>query len=41
MPKPAFSEGPLRSMVREKFSVEPEIPYYDAPVIVKNRNAAS
>lgn len=32
----AFSEGPLRAMVREKFAVEPEITYYDTPVIVDN-----
>jgi hypothetical protein len=32
----ACSEGPLRAMVREKFSVEPEITYYDTPVIVDN-----
>ena len=32
----AFSEGPLRAMVRGKFSVEPEISYYDTPVIVEN-----
>jgi len=32
----AFSEGPLRAMVREKFAVEPEISYYDTPVIVDN-----
>ncbi len=32
----AFSEGPLRSMVRDKFAVEPEITYFDTPVIVEN-----
>lgn len=36
----AFSEGPLRAMVREKFSVEPEITYYDTPVIVDNPGVA-
>lgn len=31
-----FSEGPLRSMIKDKFKVEPSIEYYDAPVIVDN-----
>jgi hypothetical protein len=31
-----FSEGVLRSMIRDKFQVEPSIEYYDAPVIVDN-----
>jgi hypothetical protein len=31
-----FSEGVLRSMIREKFNTEPSIEYYDAPVIVDN-----
>lgn len=31
-----FSEGILRSMIRDKFQVEPSIEYYDAPVIVDN-----
>lgn len=35
----AFSEGPLRAMVQEKFSVQPEITYYDTPVIVNNLNS--
>lgn len=35
----AFSEGPLRAMVQEKFSVQPEITYYDTPVMVDNLNS--
>ena len=35
----AFSEGPLRAMVRERFHVEPEITYYETPVIVDNTRA--
>ena len=31
-----FSEGVLRSMIRDKFQVEPSIEYYDCPVIVDN-----
>jgi Putative mono-oxygenase ydhR len=31
-----FSEGMLRTMIRDKFKVEPSIEYYDAPVIVDN-----
>ncbi len=37
----AFSEGPLRAMIREKFHVEPEITYYETPVIVDNLEAAA
>jgi len=32
----AFSEGPLRTMVREKFAVEADITYFDTPVVVDN-----
>ena len=32
----AFSEGVLRSMIKEKFKVEPSIEYFEAPVIVDN-----
>ena len=31
-----FSEAVLRSMIRDKFQVEPSIEYYDAPVVVDN-----
>ena len=37
----AFSEGPLRAMVREKFSVEPQISYYEIPVIVDGERAVA
>ena len=31
-----FSEGTLRSMIKEKFHVEPSITYFDTPVVVDN-----
>jgi len=31
-----FSEGVLRSMIKDKFKVEPSIEYYESPVIVDN-----
>jgi len=31
-----FSEGVLRTMIRDKFQVEPSIEYYEAPVVVDN-----
>lgn len=31
-----FSEGFLRSMIRENFHVDPSITYFDTPVIVDN-----
>jgi len=31
-----FSEGMLRSMIREKFHVEPSIGYFESPVVVDN-----
>lgn len=35
----AFSEGPLRGMIREKFGVECSIEYFDAPVTVEGKGA--
>jgi hypothetical protein len=37
----AFSEGPLRAMIRQKFSVDPHISYYETPVIVDGERAAA
>ena len=37
----AFSEGPLRVMIRQKFSVDPSISYYETPVIVDGEPAAA
>ena len=37
----AFSEGPLRAMIRQKFSVDPQINYYETPVIVDGERAAA
>ena len=31
----AFSEGPLRAMIRQKYSVDPQIDYYETPIIVE------
>jgi hypothetical protein len=31
-----FSEGMLRTMIRDKFHVEASIEYYDAPLVVDN-----
>jgi hypothetical protein len=31
-----FSEGALRTMIRDKFRVEPSIEYYESPVVVDN-----
>jgi hypothetical protein len=31
-----FSEGVLRSMIRDKFHVEPSIEYFESPVVVDN-----
>jgi len=32
----AFSEGPLREMIRERFGVECSIRYFDTPLVVDN-----
>ena len=37
----AFSEGPLRAMIRQKFSVDPQINYYETPIIVDGERAAA
>jgi hypothetical protein len=31
-----FSEGTLRTMIKEKFHVDPSITYFDTPVVVDN-----
>lgn len=36
----AFSEGPLRAMIRQKFSVDPQITYFETPIIVEGQSVA-